>query len=122
MNQELEDSLRVNYPYFFEKLDFIECRDGWFEIISDLCRDLDNIISEQQDKDYYFEQIKQKFGGLRVYMNRENDAIRDTLQKAEDRSYKTCEVCGIPGKTVSVRGWLFTLCEDHHNKYQENNN
>jgi hypothetical protein len=42
--------------------------------------------------------VKVKFGGLRIYVNHANDAIRQRFEAAELESIRTCEVCGQPGK------------------------
>lgn len=70
-------------------------------------------------------QVKEKFGGLRVYhsgiaagpkwTDEEDAAYRafeEAVDQAEGESYKTCEECGAPG--VPRRGgWIKTLCETH---------
>jgi len=38
------------------------------------------------------------------------EKISDAISNAEYQSYKTCEVCGEPGKTRG-RGWITTQCE-----------
>ena len=43
-------------------------------------------------------QVKEKFGGLRFYYSGGDDYIRGLVDMAESMSYKTCEVCGSPGK------------------------
>ncbi|MEY9198411.1 hypothetical protein ABIA16_003527 [Sinorhizobium fredii] len=68
-------------------------------------------------------QIKEKFGGLRIYVRPKNMsahfpkalatdllAIRD---QAESRSMKTCELCGDPGKLDNFGGYYQTLCTRH---------
>jgi len=42
--------------------------------------------------------VKEKFGGLRFYVNcRRNEAIRQRIEAAIQESFHTCEVCGQPG-------------------------
>lgn len=127
MKEVMEEDLRVRYPSLFRDLEYIECLDGWFYIISDLCEELNQIVSDNIHIDpsfgeVKFEQVKQKFGGLRVYMVGDGiPEISSAIRKAEYLSYKTCEVCGIPGKQETIRGWVFTLCEEHKNKYLNQN-
>jgi len=57
-------------------------------------------------------QVKEKFGGLRFYVNGATDEHWAYIRFAESMSYKTCEVCGNPGKPYTD-GWHATLCETH---------
>lgn len=58
----------------------------------------------------YAVQIKEKFGGLRIYMAGNIEGMFDIIDKAERKSYKICEFCGAPGKTRDG-SWIFTLCD-----------
>lgn len=62
---------------------------------------------------YYPEvvQVKSKFGGLRYYMHGATDTMNKLIDKAEKKSYNTCELCGSPGQEHSVRGWYWTICK-----------
>ena len=57
-------------------------------------------------------QVKEKFGGLRFYVNHAIDKHYDYITFAESMSYRTCEECGNPGKTYT-NGWHKTLCDIH---------
>lgn len=89
------------YPMTFG----FECGDGWFNLIYEL--------SEKLSKDPMVKavQVKEKFGGLRFYVNTATEEQWDYINKAEEESFRVCEVCGKPG---IVRGgiWLKTLCEE----------
>ena len=56
-------------------------------------------------------QVKEKFGGLRIYVDGGNKEIWDYLLALEDRSLQTCETCGKPGRLRDNRGWWLTLCD-----------
>lgn len=58
-------------------------------------------------------QVKEKFGGLRFYVNRGTDAIYALINMAEVLSLKTCEVCGGKPGGESNKGWLKTTCKKH---------
>jgi len=98
----------------------LECGNGWFDLIYDLSAKLEALIaampSEQQER-CYAHQIKEKFGGLRVYLSTETDEMDDLISKAEDLSYKTCETCGEDGE-CNTEGWLITLCEKCREEYE----
>ena len=57
-------------------------------------------------------QVKEKFGGLRFYVERATDKQYDYITFAESMSYRTCEQCGNTGK-LYTNGWHRTLCEHH---------
>jgi hypothetical protein len=63
-------------------------------------------------------QVKEKFGGLRIYTSGEgNHPIDDFVYEIEIESFTICETCGKPG---SLRGgsWYKTLCDEHANGRQ----
>ena len=57
-------------------------------------------------------QVKEKFGGLRFYVQAATDKHYNFISFAESMSYRTCEDCGAPGKTYTD-GWHRTLCDIH---------
>lgn len=129
-------TLYEKYPQFFENMKNkyspmvfgIECNTGWYEIISLVCYRInqyeENIKSrtkykQKEDPSYEskynpvkFDQIKQKFGGLRIYFSGGDDYIKGVVDMAEEISYKTCEICGNQG-SPNKSGWITTLCNEH---------
>ena len=57
-------------------------------------------------------QVKEKFGGLRFYVQAATDKHYNFISFAESMSYRTCEECGAPGKRYTD-GWHRTLCDIH---------
>jgi len=57
-------------------------------------------------------QVKEKFGTLRLYIEKGNQTSFAIASYAELMSRCTCEVCGDSGKTYEI-GWCKTLCEKH---------
>ena len=57
-------------------------------------------------------QVKEKFGGLRFYVQAATDKHYNFISFAESMSYRTCESCGADGKTYTD-GWHRTLCDIH---------
>jgi hypothetical protein len=57
-------------------------------------------------------QVKEKFGGLRFYVQAATDKHYNYISFAESMSYRTCEECGSPGKTYTD-GWHRTMCDIH---------
>ena len=97
--------------------DFFAVREGWFPLIKDLIVDL---IALGWDKQVC--QVKEKFGGLRFYINDGTDEIFDRINKAEDESYKTCEITGTPGKLRTDIKWYRTLSDEQYEYFKSNRN
>lgn len=117
MKVELKQKLFEDYPNFFEKLDEINCGDGWFDILYTLCRLLkqeENFIKlykKENYEDFKFDQIKEKFSNLTIYSSGGNETIKGAIKMAETVSSFICEDCGNHGKPVRVGGLLRTLCD-----------
>ncbi len=89
-------------------------KQGWFEILRDLFNEL---IELGWDKHLYY--IKEKFGGLRVALGKDNldslpEGTTQIITKYENLSYTICEECGDIGELRSG-DWLKTLCDEHSN-------
>ena len=146
MDDELQDKLYQKYPNLFSNKTKsptescmswgCEVGNGWYDILSCLCDSVveyenmiknNNIWSEKQFgepaqkyKNYCpvkFDQVKEKYGGLRVYFSGGDDYIDGLISMAETMSYKTCEICGTPGKP-NTHGWINTLCDECRNQTQ----
>lgn len=83
---------------------------GWDKIVEDLCEKIQQL---NLPNDFKIVQIKEKFGGLRVYTNYTTDELQSLIRKAEELSFKTCEHCGEPGKLRNRGSWLYTACDKH---------
>jgi hypothetical protein len=91
-----------------------ECGTGWYPLLKELIEDLIELGWDRQTC-----QVKEKFGGLRFYINGATDAVFDRIRKAEHDSYETCEVTGEPGKLRTDLGWHSTLCDAEYTKRKE---
>jgi hypothetical protein len=116
MNEKSWDILYEKYPDLFANIG-IECNMGWYDIISSVCY---RIKQHEKNKksDYYpvtFDQIKEKWGGLRIYYIGGDNYIRGVIDMAEEMSYKICERCGKPG-SPNKQGWIMTLCYECRGK------
>ena len=97
-----------------ESSNFFQCGDGWNLIIKRLIEDL---IELGWDKKII--QIKEKFAGLRFYVETGSDEIHNRIRLAEEESYNTCEKCGEEGEKRVDLGWWSTLCEKHYNETKD---
>lgn len=115
MSPELERKLIEQYPAQFtgtgkppgeSNMAFgLECDDGWYPIIEEVCA-----IIDDQGEPVVWTQIKEKYGGLRMYGTGGSELVDGVVHMAESMSYRTCERCGNPGKPNDA-GWIVTLCE-----------
>jgi hypothetical protein len=125
MRKELEQRLFEHWPTGFNPKGDVrhtlmsfgfQHEDGWFDILWRLCGDLEPRVAEFEHeaggRQFEILQVKEKFGGLRVHVNDANDAIRQCIETAIGESFRTCEVCGQPGKQREG-GWIKTLCDVH---------
>lgn len=140
MNDQSFENLAKKYPALFEKspISYMAIGDGWIGIIDALCEaicaDYDNAVRIKQltleDKDTVddalerkiaqhreelpsFIQIKEKFGGLRIYVQDAKPEVQSYITFAESMSYRVCEECGAPGEPRND-SWSKTLCDMHH--------
>lgn len=91
-----------------------ECGDGWYDILEMLIDQIDRYIKQKQNTDpidIQIVQVKEKFGGLRFYIDGGDDAIYEIIRFVEELSYKTCEFCGSNQKIMRSKGWIVTACE-----------
>lgn len=116
MNREELKSLIDKCPKLLKATDSFDCGKGWLVFLDPLCRVIENHINslpEAEQSNFYLAQCKEKFGGLRFYMNRSDDFIRGAIDLAEAMSVITCEKCSAPGSLRSG-GWIRCLCDACH--------
>lgn len=118
------------------------CGDGWLILLDRLCSQIQSHIKNQhkevemyeqwEKKDIvegmpseprpewakekipqvHFEQVKEKFGALRIYIRGGDDEIRHMIDFVESLSRSICEDCGKFDYSVgsSTRGWIHSSC------------
>jgi hypothetical protein len=57
----------------------------------------------------FLDWIRNKLGILTKY-----EIIDDIVKEAENKTYRTCEICGAEGKVRNDLGWIKTLCINHY--------
>lgn len=68
-------------------------------------------------------QVKEKFGGLRFYVNFSTPRIEELIREAEEKADRTCETCGNPGKRKNTNtNWVLTICPECEAKRNQNYN
>lgn len=94
----------------YQRVEHLPVGKGWRDLLTDCLQQM-----HAADPTFKIYQIKEKFGGLRLYWS--TDATPDTdledfVKEAELESYQTCEECGAPGSPGGT-SWIKTLCEEH---------
>lgn len=136
--------LKRRYPEQFEELPYymVSIDPGWFEPIEAACRKIDALLTSKEKALFRWRQIKEKFGGLRMYWNeggvyldfiapdslthivveplrpqlsaRTRERIAGIVAEAAKQASARCQVCGAPGQLRERKnGWLVTACERH---------
>lgn len=113
MSEEFDKSMKEKYPHLFEgihpqqpiALFGFEIGKGWHKLIDDTLGKL--------SQECRLFQVKEKFGGLRVYYEKGNESDLKVVEEAEEKASITCEVCGAPGKMRCHGGWLHVACDEH---------
>ena len=90
----------------------MECGDGWFSLLWDLCTTIQRELSKHPGlkQEFAVLQVKSKLASLRFYTNGSDDKIQRLIEDATNLSGKTCEYCGEEGKAYNIKGWMETLC------------
>lgn len=141
MDQELQNKLYEKYPQFFVNKDKtpmespmcfgIEVQNGWYQILSNVCwmirqhednkrwrkkyleeNDPEKLAAEPEYFPVKFDQVKEKYGGLRLYFSGGDDYVEGLVDMAEAISYYVCEICGNKGE-ANKGGWISVRCEAH---------
>ena len=138
-----------NNKKFFDRFDFIStsgdpmkdsmvwgltCGDGWFQLLWDLCLDLEKMNEEKLKTigddaiaksilewgynvySLKVTQVKEKFGTLSFYTDGATKEMWDRIKEASRQSEKTCERCGKPGTIKRVGGWVSVKCNKCRNE------
>ena len=95
----------------YTELDAME--PGWRKAFGiQMCKDIRRqLIKERNLFKWRIVQLKEKFGGIRLYSNFASDELYDIIDKYEQISAKTCGICGKPATKIS-RGWIYPYCDD----------
>ena len=103
----------------------IECGQGWEKLYKPVIERINEINKTRTPEDQIIiDQIKEKFGTLRIYVSNAPKEIYDMIDEAEQRSQNVCEDCGFEHQEhvrtgyVGKTGWIRTLCNKCRKKYE----
>jgi hypothetical protein len=130
MNKILDNYLVEAYPRIFSERSKspmescmgrgFECGNGWFPIIDALCNNIQTHIDDHNKyrsdeaaiDQMVFLQVKEKFGGLRIYASGGDAYCHGLISMTETLSYRFCEICGKAGylEVGHTSGWIQSVC------------
>jgi len=130
MKPELEEKMMRKYPKIFRQKDLspqetcmcwgISTGDGWYNLIDNLCGKIQRHVDGNNIDQVEAMQVKEKFGGLRFYIDHGTEEIYNMIYEAENESYETCEYCGSQDNVHQTKGgWIVTLCDECEEKRNE---
>lgn len=122
-NADNERQLYEPYSYMFRRDCSVRIMPGWMALLTQLHKDLDRELGIHKTR-FIWSQIGEQFGRLSLYYVFKTDGeseeelaltarVRQLTKAATDASARTCQVCGAPGRTVNLGGYVMTGCEFH---------
>lgn len=86
---------------------------GWFDLVDQLFTEIETALTPSKAASLLVTQIKEKWGGLRVYFTVDGDChdlVEDLIEAASLKSEGICMRCGVPCTRCTGRLGVFTLC------------
>ncbi len=99
--------MSVNYRGYTREMGLTSVGKGWAPLINRVFDKLETIKGSIK-----IVQVKEKWGGLRIYTDYSNKELDKVIYDAEHESLEVCEVCGQSGK-LRGKSWYYTSCDEH---------
>ena len=99
--------MSVNYRGYTREMGLTSVGKGWAPLVNRVFDKLETIKGSIK-----IVQVKEKWGGLRIYTDYSNKELDKVIYDAEKESLEICEVCGKPGK-LRGKTWYYTSCDEH---------
>jgi hypothetical protein len=104
MKKDLQDSLFEKYPKLFRDIKYLECDDGWYELISTMCYQIQCYITNARNgaarTKRYNRALKQALSGnisnLEYYYRSSPDKDKMIAKEIEMRTFRTVWLDRIP--------------------------
>jgi hypothetical protein len=109
MTEKNTKRLVERFPQIFKETFYFECDDGWFDIIFELCKDMQQEVNNSGCEQVVAVQVKEKFAGLRFYASGGNEVTNAMIEKYSKLSMEVCELTGGKGYLCKKHGWFKTL-------------
>lgn len=89
---------------------YVEVPKGWYPLLDAMFEEIEAEIAQDDANWIALDQVKEKYGTLRVYFTGGNDKIDKIVERYEERSAITCERCAGEDASQNLEGWVRTLC------------
>ena len=99
--------MSVNYRGYTREMGMSSVGKGWAPLINRVFDKLETIKGSIK-----IVQVKEKWGGLRIYTDYSNKELDKVIYDVEHESLEMCEVCGQSGK-LRGKSWYYTSCDEH---------
>lgn len=81
------------------------CGEGWLNLV--------DIAFDNQPEGIQITEVFQKWAGLKIEFEGENELFEELTDQIYYISQKMCEVCGKSAGYTIIDGWETTLCDVH---------
>lgn len=106
------DDLLDEFPGIFDAARYVDVGIGWLGLVREFVQ-----AAQPHDPSLCVHEMKEKWGGLRIWCDTPATPARLAKGKAEIKSTLTCEVCGEPGYVrrppPGRYSWWRCLCDEH---------
>ncbi len=96
-----------------------EVNKGWLPILEKGFKKISEIINEGHIQDFRICQVKEKFGGLRIYCNYYMDQVDEVIEAMEKECAHTCDLCGSPEGKLRQDMWLTVRCNSCYDNWKK---
>lgn len=117
------DDIYKKYSRVLCKPIYPETAEGWDALVEDFIQEMNEAACAFRNKSITIIDIKEKFGGLRIYVDydlpsEQISELERIVSKYEHLSLKTCSYCGEENKQMHKRMgyWDIVICQDCYNK------
>ena len=100
----------VNKYAMFNTIEFY-CGDGWFNLLDTMGYLIQAYKDKNPELKFEIDQVKEKFGELRVYFTGTDPYLEGVIDFATNMSSHVCELTGDVGFLYKRNGWVKTLSE-----------
>lgn len=96
-----------------------ECDLGWYPLLTELFDKMEEVVKKSPEiyKDFQVQQVKEKWGELRIYCSWYRSEIEALIDECNDKCAVTCEICGKEGSMKERYHWYKTLCQECYDKW-----
>ncbi len=118
MAADWQDELRARYAW--ARRTSFQVGDGWKTLLTETFAQLDAAIAKIPVDDpalaFVCDEVKEKYGSMRISIMPDVDEVDRICLAAEDRSETICDVCGAPGR-VREGAWVTVRCDEHAGRF-----